>query len=126
MGDLAWTLEDHAWLSKWNRSARSEDERKEFDEAPMLMDTRKQKRGGGEGEEMDGADLMSAKQLEALAQDTCEPILEIRGYHDKREKDRDVRAELLPDDQFQRLEGTLRWCRRARFCSRIICGLRLG
>jgi len=114
MGDLTWTPEDHAWLSKLNRSARSEEERKEFEEAPMLMDTRKKKRGGGEGEEVDGADLMNARQLDALARRTGEPILEVRGYHDKREKDRDVRAELLPDDQFQRLEGTLRLCRRAR------------
>ena len=49
MGDLTWTLEDHAWLSKRNRSALSEEERKEFEEAVMLMDTLKQKRGGVTG-----------------------------------------------------------------------------
>ena len=40
--------------------------------------------------------------------------MEVRGYHDRRERDKDVRAELLPDDQFRRLEGTLRVCRGAR------------
>ena len=49
MGDLTWTLEDHAWLSKRNRSALSEEEQKEFEEAVMLMDTRKQNRGGVTG-----------------------------------------------------------------------------
>ena len=38
----------------------------------------------------------------------------MRGYHDKREGDKDLRAELLDDGAFRRLEGTLRLCRGAR------------
>ena len=114
MGNLTWTLEDHAWLSKLNRSARSEEERREFEDAPMLMGTRKERRGAAEGEEVAGADMMNERELGRLAQRTGEPILEVRGHHDKKEKDKDLRAELLPDDQFRRLEGTLRLCRGAR------------
>ena len=62
MGDLTWVPGDHAWLSKRNRSALSAEELKEFQEAPMLMDTRKQKRGGGECEDAAGADLMNAQE----------------------------------------------------------------
>ena len=115
MGNLTWTQEDHAWLSRRNRSALSEAERKEFEEAPMLMDTRKRRSGGGEGgEEVDGADLLNARELQALSRRTGEPILAIGGYHDKPEMDRDLRAELLDDGAFMRLEGTLRLCKDAR------------
>ena len=114
MGDLTWILEDHAWLSKRNRSALSEEERNEFEDAVMFMDTRKQKRGGGGGEEADGAAMMNERELEKLAGKSGSPILEVGGYHDKRESDKDLRAELLPDDQFQRLPGKLRLCRGAR------------
>ena len=57
---------------------------------------------------------MNAQELEALSRRTGEPILEIQGYHDKPQKDKDLRAEMLPDDNFRRLEGTLRLCRGAR------------
>ena len=114
VGNLTWTLADHAWLARRNRSALTAAEVKEFEQAPMLMDTRKQKRGASEGEDADGADLVNARELEKLARKTGEPILEIRGHHDKPEKDKDLRAELLPDDSFRGLAGTLRLCRGAR------------
>ena len=58
--------------------------------------------------------MMNERELEKLGRRTGEPILEVGGYHDKRESDKDLRAELLPDDQFQRLPGKLRLCRGAR------------
>ena len=114
LGDLTWTRDDHAWLARRNRENLSEEERKEFDEAPLLMDTRKPKRGADGGADADGADLMNARELEYLSRRTGEPILAIGGYHDKPEKDKDLRAELLDGDDFRRLEGTLRLCKGAR------------
>ena len=114
LGDLSWTSQDHAWLARRNRSALSAEEVKEFEEAPMLMDTRVPKRGGGDGEDADGADLMNERHLERLARRTGEPILEINAYHAKPEKEKDVRAELLPGDRFRGLAGSLKLCRGAR------------
>ena len=57
---------------------------------------------------------MNDLELEKLAKRTRVPILEVRGYHDKPEKDKDLSAELLADEQFRGLQGTLRLCVGAR------------
>ena len=58
MSDLSWTKEDHAWLAaKRNKSvlARTEEGRRElefFEDAPILIDTKKQRQTGEDGADM--------------------------------------------------------------------------
>ena len=57
LADLTLTREDHAWLSRRNRSRLSVEERKLFDNAVLLMDTKKQRvERGSEATQLDGAD----------------------------------------------------------------------
>ena len=88
LGDLTWTRDDHAWLARRNRENLSEEERKEFDEAPLLMDTRKPKRGGDGGADADGADLMNARELEYLSRRTGSPSWRLAGTMTSRRRTR--------------------------------------
>ena len=57
LADLSLTREDHEWLSRRNRSRLPAAERKLFDEAVLLMDTKKQRvERGSEATQLDGAD----------------------------------------------------------------------
>ena len=91
MSDLTWTEKDHEWLTKRNRSAFSRlpggaAEVAKFMEAPLLMDTRKQrvKRGGDDVKNMDGADLKNLEELMKLARRTGEPVVRFQSFHKKR------------------------------------------
>ena len=68
--DLPWTEKDHECLTKRDRSALSRltggaTEVAKFMEAPLLVNTRKQrvKRRGGDVKNMDGADLNNQEEL---------------------------------------------------------------
>ena len=68
LAELTITREDIAWLSRRNRSRLSVEERRLFDEAVLLMDTRKQRvERGGEVTQLDGADYKNLEELYKLA-----------------------------------------------------------
>ena len=54
-------------------------------EAPMLMDTRKQKvkRGADDDKDMDGADLKNLEELMRLARSTGVPVVRFQCFHKK-------------------------------------------
>ena len=119
MADLTWTPEQHAWLSRFNRSARSatregREELKKFEDAPILMDTRKMTASGEEIDDPDGADAANLKRLHEVAKKQNRAILKIGGYHDKPTDNPDVKTEFLPEDDFRRLADTLHLCEDAR------------
>ena len=107
MRDLTWIEKDHEWLAKCNRSAllrlpRGAAEVAKFMDAPLLMDTRKQrvKRGGDDVKNMDGADLNNLEELMKLARRTGEPAVRFQSFHKKRAVDVILKARSLDDDDF--------------------------
>jgi len=118
MADLTWTREDREWLARRNKrvvasSPEGQKQMEEFADAPLLMDTRKQRRAGG-ADEADGADMMNRRELNNLAKRTGVPLACLRGYHDKPAADKDMNAELLDGDDFRGLAGELFLCKGAR------------
>jgi hypothetical protein len=118
MADLTWTREDREWLARRNKRvlASSPEGRKqleEFADAPLLMDSRKQKKAAGSCE-LDGADVMNRRELNNLAKRMGVPVLRLRGHHDKPKGEKDMHAELLDGDEFRGLAGELFLCKGAR------------
>jgi hypothetical protein len=82
LSDLSWTREDRDWLAQRDRAAllrRPDGEAivRQFDQAPLLTDTRKQRIAAEEaelGEAQDGADSMNLQELWKLARRTKVPI----------------------------------------------------
>ena len=114
MAECTWTLEDHAWLSKRNKSrlVLSESGRREvasFQDAPLLMDGRRRRADG-----TDGAEQVNEQELCRLAQKTGHPILECRSYHDRPEKEKGLRPELMDAEDFRGLAASLRVSEDAR------------
>jgi len=120
MSNLAWTEEDHRWLSQFNRRTRAATEKgkkelEKFDNAPRLVDTRKMTASGGEDlGNPDGADVLNFKQLQRVAKQLGVPIARIGGYHDLKKSDPDLKAELLSEDAFRGLVDMLHLCIGAR------------
>ena len=114
MADCCWTLQEHAWLARRNRSRLSltEKGREEllaFVDAPLLMDGRK-RRANGE----DGAEQVNHRELNRLAAQTGVPILSCRAYHDKPTEEKNLRPELFDDEEFRGLSAALLLCIAAR------------
>ena len=64
LAHLTITREDHEWLSKRNRSRLSVEERRNFEKAVLLMDTKKQRvERGTETTQLDGADYKNLEEL---------------------------------------------------------------
>ena len=114
LAELTITREDIAWLSRRNRSRLSAEERRLFDEAVLLMDTRKQRvERGGEVTQLDGADYKNLEELYKLAARKGVPIVRFGSHHKKREGEETMKAELMEDDDFG-LAAELQMCVGAR------------
>ena len=114
MASCTWTLQEHAWLAKRNRSTLfathvGREELVAFEEAPLLMDTRRKKANGD-----DGADQINEKELEKVALKTRKAIIAIRSYHAKLAKEHHLKPELTEGDDFRGLLAELRLCEGAR------------
>ena len=115
MSDLSWTSEEHAWLaSARNRSvlARTEEGRREvdsFEDAPILIDTRKQRQTGE-----DGADRMNALQLRKVASRQGVPILHIKAARERTKDVSEAAAAAMDADEFKGLASSLQLCVGAR------------
>ena len=120
LSDLSWTREDRDWFAERNGSALlarpcGEEEVRRFDEAPLLMDTRKQ-RVGGEGEKqesLDGADVLNLQELYRVARRSGVPVVRFGAYHKKQSGNEAERADLMDDDDFG-LAAELQMCVGAR------------
>jgi hypothetical protein len=120
MSDLSWTREDHPWLKRRDRTEILKqpggvEKVKEFDQAVLLMDTRKQRTGrpGEAQERLDGADLKNLEELMKLARRDGVPVARFGAHHKKRGGEEAMRAELMPDDDFG-LSSELLLCVGAR------------
>ena len=120
MSDLSWSKTDHAWLSRRNRAEilkqpGGAEQLKAFDQAVVLMDTKKQRTGrpGEAQEKLDGADLKNLEELMKLARNTGVPVARFGAHHKKRGGEEAMRAELMPDDDFG-LSSELLLCVGAR------------
>ena len=114
LADLTLTREDHEWLARRNRSRLPADARKLFEEAPLLMDTRKQRvERGSEATRLDGADYKNLEELYKLAAKKGVPVARFQSHHRKREDEESTRAELMDDDDFG-LAAVLQLCEGAR------------
>ena len=101
LANLSITREDIAWLSKRNRSRLSAEERRQFDDAVLLMDTNKQRvERGNESTQLDGADYKNLEELYKLAAKKGVPVVRFGSYHSKRQGEEGMRAELMADDDF--------------------------
>ena len=101
LAELTITRDDIAWLAKRNTSRLSADERRAFDEAVLLMDTRKQRvERGGDASQLDGADYKNLEELYKLAARKGVPVLRFGSYHNKREGEECMKPELMEDDDF--------------------------
>ena len=112
MANCTWTLQDHAWLSRRNRSflERTEAGRAElaeFDDALVLMDGRK---ANVRGE--DGAAQVNKRKLLKVAQETSKPVLCVSAYHKGFEEG--SRPDLMFEEDFKGLEAELSLCEGAR------------
>ena len=110
LAELTITREEFAWLSRRNRSRLSAEERRLFDEAVLLMDTRKQRvERGGEVTQLDGADYKNLEELYKLAARKGVPIVRFGSHHKEREGEETMKAELMEDDDFG-LAAELQMC----------------
>ena len=112
MADLEWTRDDHAWLAKRNLSSLltthlgRETVHREFEDAILLMDTRKTTSTG-----QDGADRYNDDRLRKLSRESGQPILAIRATH---AKPKGVDAAKMDAEDFKGLPSTLSLCVSAR------------
>ena len=116
MADCTWTLDDHDWLSRRNRSRLQQtpegrEELRRFDTAPLLMDGRVTRVTGEIG-----ANRINLHRLEELSASTGKPICVLKAYHDK---PKDKRGQLMkPEecsaDDFRGMENELMMCEGAR------------
>jgi len=109
--DCTWRPEDHAWLASRCRSrlAATEagrQELKNFEHAPLLMDSKKRLNTGE-----DGADQQNAVEIRRLACKTGQPIARLRAQHGGQEVER---PERLGDEEFQGVRSYLELCVGAR------------
>ena len=86
MADCTWTKEDHAWLEKRNRTLLQQtreglEELKTFEDAPLLMDGRKDRVTGEVG-----AIRINQLRLERLSAKTQKPIAVLEAFHDVAEE----------------------------------------
>ena len=104
MANCTWTPKEHSWLSRRNRRALQVTEAgrrqlAELDDAPILMDGKKQDSKG-----KDGAAEWNAKVLRQNAERTGHPILAIKAFHTNPE---DVDPREWHADDFRGLASTL-------------------
>ena len=128
MADCAWTKQDHAWLERRNRSLLQQTpegraELRRFDDAPLLMDGRKDRVTGEVG-----ANTINRLKLEKLSADTQKPIAVLPAFHDKGEEEappsrkkprvavqhQDVQPELMASEDFRGIENEVCVCEGAR------------
>ena len=114
MADLTWTQQDHAWLSRRNRTALQATEAgraelRAFDHAPLLMCRRKR---GVRGE--DGADQYNAAELRRLSARTGRPIVAMGAHHNTPKNAPELRPEALDSEEFRGLEAILELVEDAR------------
>ena len=114
LAELTITRDDIAWLSRRNRSRLSAEERRLYDDAVLLMDTRKQRvERGSEATQLDGADYKNLEELYKLAARKGVPVVRFGSHHKKREGEETMKAELMEDDDFG-LAAVLQLCLGAR------------
>ena len=114
LAELTITRDDIAWLSRRNRSRLSAEERRLYDDAVLLMDTRKQRvERGSEATQHDGADYKNLEELYKLAARKGVPVVRFGSHHKKREGEETMKAELMEDDDFG-LAAVLQLCVGAR------------
>ena len=116
MADCTWTLDDHDWLSRRNRSRLQQtpegrEELRRFDTAPLLMDGRVT-RVTGEG----GANRVNLLKLEELSARTRKPICVLKAHHDKPKNKRgeQMRPQEMQAEDFHGIENELLMCEGAR------------
>jgi len=112
MANCTWTLQDHAWLARRNRSALSKTPEgraklEAFVEAPLLMDGKRQNRQGE-----DGSTRLNQEELFRMAARTDKPVLGIPAFHGGYEQG--SLPELMFDEDFKGLEAILMLCVGAR------------
>ena len=100
---------EHAWLAGRNRCGLQASEVRLLEDSPLLMDGRRRKSDGA-----DGADQMNARELVRLAGREDRPILRMTSVHDKPGKEKDLRAELIDDEEFNNLSAVLHVMEGAR------------
>ena len=79
MRDCCWTEEDHYWLTKLKLSHRSLEDRAQFEEAPILMEFRKERENEDEG---DSCTSYNRRHLYMLAKTEDIPIAQFPARHD--------------------------------------------
>ena len=116
MADCTWEQKDHVWLSRRNRSVLQQtpegrDALRNFEQAPLLMDGRKDRVTGEVG-----ADQINRLRLERLSAETGKPIAVARAYHDKpNTKDgKKMKPQEMHADDFRGLENEMLLCEGAR------------
>ena len=111
MADCTWTQRQHRWLSRRNRSVvqqtpEGREELRRLDDAPLLMDGRKDTLSGKHG-----ANRMNLLKLEKLSAEAQKPIAVLSAYHDRPEG---VKAEEMDADDFRGVENEVLVCEGAR------------
>jgi len=117
MADCTWTVSQHAWLSRRNRSvlqqtAEGREELRKFQHAPILMDGRQDRANGDIG-----AIRLNKLRLEQEAARTGKPIASLGALHDKpkvKEGEAPCRPETMHAEDFKGLEAELLMCEGAR------------
>ncbi len=116
MADCTWTREQHAWLSRRNRSVLQQTEEgraqlRRFEDAPLLMDGRVDRVTGETG-----AIKVNERKLEELSARTGKPIVPLTAYHDRPNtvSGRKMRPEEMDADDFRGMEARLHMCEGAR------------
>jgi PIF1 helicase. len=116
MADCTWEQQEHAWLSRRNRSVLQQtqegrQELRKFDNAPLLMDGR-QDRVTGEV----GANRINQLRLERLSAESQKPIAVMRAYYDRpdTEEGKRINPEKMDADDFRGMEHELLLCEGAR------------
>ena len=114
MADCTWTLQDHAFLQARNRSVlrrthEGREELQEFEDAPLLVGSRKKRKDG-----LDGAHELNMQELRKLAAKHKVPIAGLRAYHRYAGKRGDVKAERIDSDEFRGMDNTFHCCEGAR------------
>jgi len=114
MADCTWSLQDYEFLQSRNKSflRRTPEGRRElesFEDAPLLVDSRRKRNSG-----IDGALEINLRELEKLARKTKVPIATLRSYHSYEGAEGDVKAERMDADDFRGLPHMLHLCEGAR------------
>jgi len=114
MADCTWSLKDYEFLQARNKSflRRTPEGRQElesFEDAPLLVDSRKKRNSGN-----DGALEINLRELEKVAVKRKVPIAALRSYHRYEGAEGDVKAEKMDSDEFRGLPHQLHLCEGAR------------